>query len=182
MITWIILFLQLDSFKRLFFESVTLFGSIVRYESYSTRNIYKFWRNNVLDLYILALHHVCLKPHFYVTSNLTIFWQYYNIRHCIGIMVCVRQWPGRPAFNPESSHTKDLKKWYLIPPCLTLSIIRYESRVKSCNPGKGVAPSPTPKCSSYRKGSLRVTVDYGRQFYFFIIYVSYTTRKNCKII
>ena len=26
----------------------------------------------------------------------------------------------------------------------------------------GVAPSPTPWCSSYRKGSLRVTLDYGR--------------------
>ena len=47
------------------------------------------------------------------------------------------------------------KKWYLIPPCLTLSIIRYVSRVKWINPGKGVVPSPTPWCSSYRKGSLR---------------------------
>ena len=28
-----------------------------------------------------------------------------------------------------------LKKWYLIPPCLTLSIIRYVSRVKWGNPG-----------------------------------------------
>ena len=36
-----------------------------------------------------------------------------------------------------------LKKWYLILPCLTLSIIRYVSRVKWSNPGKGVAPSPT---------------------------------------
>ena len=27
------------------------------------------------------------------------------------------------------------------------------------------APSPTPWCSSYRKGSLRVTLDYGRQLY-----------------
>ena len=35
-----------------------------------------------------------------------------------------------------------LNKWYLIPPCLTLSIIRYESRVKWSNPRKGVAPSP----------------------------------------
>ena len=34
-----------------------------------------------------------------------------------------------------------LKKWYLIPPCLTLSIIRYVSRVKWSNPVKGVAPS-----------------------------------------
>ena len=40
-----------------------------------------------------------------------------------------------------------LKKWYLMPPCLTLSIIRYGSRVKWSNPGKGVAPSPTPWCS-----------------------------------
>ena len=33
-----------------------------------------------------------------------------------------------------------LKKWYLMPPCLTLSIIRYGSRVKWSNPGKGVRP------------------------------------------
>ena len=46
-----------------------------------------------------------------------------------------------------------LKKWYLIPPCLTLSIIRYVSRVKWSNPWKRVTPSPTPWCSSYWKGS-----------------------------
>ena len=61
-----------------------------------------------------------------------------------------------------------LKKWYLILSCLTLSIIRCVSRVKYSNPGKGVAPSPTPRCSSYRKGSLRVTLDYGRQLYIYI--------------
>ena len=59
-----------------------------------------------------------------------------------------------------------LKKWYLIHPLVTLSIIRYVSRVKWSNPGKGVAPSPTLWCSSYRKGSLRVTLDYGHQLYF----------------
>ena len=42
-----------------------------------------------------------------------------------------------------------LKKWYLIPPCLTLSIIRYVSRVKWRNLGEGVAPFLTPQCSSY---------------------------------
>ena len=56
-----------------------------------------------------------------------------------------------------------LLKWYLIPPCLTLSDIRYVSRVKWSKPGKGVASSPTPRCSSYRKGSLLVALDYGRQ-------------------
>ena len=49
---------------------------------------------------------------------------------------------------------KTLKKWYMIPPCLTLSIIRYVSRVKWSNSGKGVAPSTTPRCSSFWKGSL----------------------------
>ena len=48
---------------------------------------------------------------------------------------------------------------------LTLSIIRYVSRIKWSNPGNGVAPSPTPRCSSYRKGSPRVNLDYGRQHF-----------------
>ena len=58
-----------------------------------------------------------------------------------------------------------LKKWYLMPPCLTLSIIRYVSKVKWNNKGNGVAPSPTPWCRIYRKGNLQVTIDYGRQLY-----------------
>ena len=61
---------------------------------------------------------------------------------------------------------KRLKKWYLIPPCLTFSIIRYISKVKWSNPGKEVAPSPIPRCSGYRKGTLRVALDYNRQLYF----------------
>ena len=47
-----------------------------------------------------------------------------------------------------------LKKWNLMLPCLALSIVRLGSRVKWRNPGKGVASSPTPRCSSYWKGSL----------------------------
>ena len=34
---------------------------------------------------------------------------------------------------------------------------------------EGVAPSPTPWCSSYRKGKLRVTLHYGHQLSFFYI-------------
>ena len=55
-----------------------------------------------------------------------------------------------------------LKKWYLIPPCLTLSNTRYASRVKWGNPGKGVEPSLTLRCSIYWKGDLLVALDYGR--------------------
>ena len=64
-----------------------------------------------------------------------------------------------------------LKKWCLMPPCLTLNIIRYGSRVNLSNPGKGVTPSPTPRYSSYQKGSLRVTFDYCSQLYFIYIYI-----------
>ena len=42
------------------------------------------------------------------------------------------------------------QKKYLMLPCLTLSIIRYGSRVKWSNPGNGVTPSPTPWCNSIK--------------------------------
>ena len=38
--------------------------------------------------------------------------------------------------------------------------VRIKGKVEQSR--EGVAPSPTPWCSSYRKGSLRVTLDYGR--------------------
>ena len=50
---------------------------------------------------------------------------------------------------------KKKKKLYLIPPYLTLSIIKYVSRVKWSNTEKGVAPFSTLGGSSYWKGSLR---------------------------
>ena len=51
------------------------------------------------------------------------------------------------------------QKWYLMPPCLALSTIRWGSRVMWSNPGSGVAPSLTPRCSSYWKGSIRFNLD-----------------------
>ena len=57
------------------------------------------------------------------------------------------------------------QKWYLMPPCLTLSITRLGSRVKYSNPGNWVAPSPTPRCSSYSKRNLLVTLDYSQKIY-----------------
>ena len=50
-----------------------------------------------------------------------------------------------------------------------LNTQHYKVRIKGkwSNPGKGVVPSPTPWCSSYRKGSLQVAFNYGCQFYFY---------------
>ena len=90
---------------------------------------------------------------------------------CWPSSLSVCQLPGRLEFNPRSSHTKDFKIWYLMPSCLIFSIIRYGSRVKWSNPAKGVAPFPTLLCSSYWKGSLRVTLDYGRQLLWLVVFI-----------
>ena len=63
-------------------------------------------------------------------------------------------WETRVQSQVESYQR--LKKWYLMLPCLTLTIIKWGSRVKWSNPGNGVVPSPTLWCSSYWKGSLLV--------------------------
>ena len=63
----------------------------------------------------------------------------------------------------------------MIPPWLTLSNIRYVSRVKWSNSGKGVAPSPTSPYCSYWKGSLLVALDYCRQLYFYLQIWKYIT-------
>ena len=44
--------------------------------------------------------------------------------------------------------------------------VRIKGKVEQSR--EGVAPSPTLWCSSYRKGSLRVTLDYGRPLYLYI--------------
>ena len=50
--------------------------------------------------------------------------------------------------------------------------VRIKGKVEQSR--EGVAPSPTPWCSSYRKGNLRVTLDYGRQLTVLIYSLSFT--------
>ena len=75
--------------------------------------------------------------------------------------------PGDQGSTPGRVIPKT-QKWYLMPPCLTLSIIRHGSWVKWSNPGNGIVPSPTPWCISYWKGSLQVTLNCSRQLYFYL--------------
>ena len=70
------------------------------------------------------------------------------------------------------------QKMVLDAPCLTLSIIRYRSRVKWSNPGLGLVPSPTPWCSSYQKGSFQITLDYSCQLYLLTIYMYVLMRQK----
>ena len=78
--------------------------------------------------------------------------------------------PGNRGSIPGRVISKT-QKWYLMPPCLILSIIRNGSRVKRSNPGRGVVPSTTPRCSSHWKGSLRFSLEYGRQL--ILIYIGW---------
>ena len=52
-----------------------------------------------------------------------------------------------------------------------LNTQRYKMRIKSkwIYPGEGTEPSPTSQCSSYWKGSLRVSIDHGRLTYYDLI-------------
>ena len=71
----------------------------------------------------------------------------------ISLMGSVHQWPGTPGFNPVSCYTKDSSRWYLMSPCLSLSIMKQGVRGKWSNPWKGVTLSPTHQRSSYWKRS-----------------------------
>ena len=86
--------------------------------------------------------------------------------------ICIKSiyWPIGPVGGVFANDPGDmgrvipqrLLKWYLIPPCLSLSNIRYVSRVKWNNPMKGVALSPTPWCSRYWWRSHPDALDYSR--------------------
>ena len=63
-----------------------------------------------------------------------------------------------------------LKKWYLILPCLTQHYkVKIKGKVERSRE-RSSAPS-TPWCSSYRKGSLRVTLDNSRRLIYIYIYI-----------
>ena len=87
----------------------------------------------------------------------------------INIPNYIYQWPWRLGLNPRSSHPND-KKLVLDITLLNTQHYKVRIKIKWSNPGKGVAP-PTPWCSSYQKGSLRVTLDYGRQLIYIYKYI-----------
>ena len=58
--------------------------------------------------------------------------------------------------------------------------VRIKGKVEQSR--EGVAPSPTPWCSSYRKGSLRVTLDYGRQLYFYLYSIESSSSSSSRSV
>ena len=74
---------------------------------------------------------------------------YWHNLMIFGLLVECSPMAWETGIQSQVKSYQTLKQWFLIPPCLTLSIIRYISRVKWSNTGKGVAPSPMSRCSSY---------------------------------
>ena len=60
----------------------------------------------------------------------------------IGIMVRVFATCPDDLGSISGRVIQKIQKWFLMPPCETLSIVRYRLRVSG-------APSPAPQCSSY---------------------------------
>ena len=112
----------------------------LNYCLFSSVYIYKYIHICVyIYIYIYMYIYICIYIYIYVYIYIYIYiyvyiyiYIYIYNQH-IGIMV--RVLARRPEFNPRSSDTKD-SKMYLMSPCLTLSIIRYGSRVSEAIQGK----------------------------------------------
>ena len=93
---------------------------------------------------------------------------HYLFIYCIGLAVRVfANGPGDLGWIPGRVIPKTQK---MVLDASLLNTQHYKVRIKGKaeQSREGVAPSHTPWCSSYRKGSLRVTLDYGRQLYLFL--------------
>ena len=88
---------------------------------------------------------------------------YMRLYICLGVRVFANG-PGDLGSIPGRVIPKTQK---MVLDASLISTQHYKVRIKGKveQSRKGVAPSPTHWCSSYRKGSLRVTLDYGRQLY-----------------
>ena len=89
-----------------------------------------------------------------LSSSFSLF-LFFSLSRLLGIIV--RLFGNGPRINPNRV-LPQTQKCYLMPPYLTLCIIRHGSRI-SKYPGKGVVPSLTPRHSSYWKGSFWVALD-----------------------
>ena len=92
---------------------------------------------------------------------------YQNIAKLLTLVLLCANGPGEQGSIPGQVIPKT-QKMVLDASLLNSAFKRYRSRVKWSNPGKGVAPSSTPWCSSYRKGSLLFALDYSHQLYLWL--------------
>ena len=108
---------------------------------------------------------------FALNSALIVVMFYWYLYRLIGLVGRVfTNGPGSLGSIPGRVTPKTLKTVLGTSLLNTQVRIRYVSRVKWSNPGKGVAPSHTLWCSSYWKRSLLIALDCSRQLYLITFY------------
>ena len=147
-----------------------------------------YYHSNFIYIYIYTHTHTHTHTHTNGDSNVTYkelyIWTvkyYIYILPDIGLGVRVfANGPGDLGSIPGRVIPKTQK---MVLDASLLSTQHYKVRIKGKveQSRKGVAPSPTHWCSSYRKGSLRVTLDYGRQLYLYIYIYTHTHMEKRKI-
>ena len=144
----------------IFFQHAHLKGNIISYKNIQgDRKVPLYSQEVTFQLFhIYVFHCFFMFSIMYPSTKL-------DKKKYLDIDLAVRVFANGPG---DLGSIQRLKKWYLMPPCLALSIIRYGSRVKWSNPGKLIAPSPTPWCSSYRKGSFGLPSTTVANFTYFI--------------
>ena len=110
-----------------------------------------------------------LVRHGFETSSL---WAFYFTQFVPDIGLAVRVFANGPGDLGSIPGRVIPKTQKMVLDASLLNTQHYKVRIKGkVEPSReGVAPSPTSWCSSYRKGSLRVTLDYGRQLYFYFYF------------
>ena len=122
----------------------------------------------------------CLKYHyscFFVLFCLFVFSHFFKLLLfsgslcCLLFLVTVRVFANGPGDLGSIPGRVIPKTQKMVLDASLINTQHYKVRIKGKveQSREGVAPSPTPWCSSYRKWSLRVTLDYGRQLYFTLL-------------
>ena len=106
-----------------------------------------YGRSIYIYIYIYIYHQVVLQGRISLTIlSLSAIKKLKPYNRTIGIIVSVHQMSQETGVQSQVESYQRLKKWYLMRPCINT----YKIRIKDMriNPGKRVAPSPTPWCSS----------------------------------
>ena len=121
------------------------------------------FKNDVTDKLLVYKLYICIYIYIYTYQT-------------IGIMLECSPMVWKTGVQSQVESYQRLKKWYLMPPCLTQ---HYKVQIKGkwSYPGKGVAPSLTPQCTSSWKGNFLVALTVVSQL---LIYIYIKTRFGIK--
>ena len=103
------------------------------------------------------------------------WYRYFHVCMCIVLKILASQLECLPialetGVQSKVKSSQRLKKWYMIPPYLSLRIIRYRSRVKLSNQEKGVVPFSIEK-GAFGSPTLLFKYLYKCKFLFSVRYI-----------